>query len=244
MSCYSMSRALYRVFVAPNLPNRIPPAPRQTPALSHTVSLLTRTTVRPKSHNAKRQALSDYFTFDGAIKATKINYIDDKGAFIRNVSMDDVMRRINRVTQHLVQIQPGQVGESGDPDPNNPPTCKVMSKIDMRNQHNKKLEIERRQAKGQGTGPSPKTLELNWAIAGGDLKHRLEKLKGFLKEGRKVELMLGPKRKGRQATSEECAAVLKAVGDAVAECKGAGETKREGVPSGVMKFVFQGRKLE
>lgn len=88
-------------------------------------------------------------------------------------------------------------------------------------------------------------MELNWAIAGGDLRHRLEKMKGFLREGRKVEVLFGPKRKGRKATDAECQTVLKAVRDAVGGCKGSSEAKEpEGTVGGVLTMVFQGRAIE
>jgi translation initiation factor IF-3 len=90
----------------------------------------------------------------------------------------------------------------------------------------------------------PKNLELNWAIAGGDLKHRLERLKEFLREGRKVEILLGPKKRGKKATEQEANAVIKAVRDAAGECKGASEVKAEGTVGAVMTVVFEGRKIE
>ena len=116
--------------------------------------------------------------------------------------------------------------------------------MDLRAQHERKLETLRRQAKGQSTGPSTKNLELNWAIAGGDLKHRLEKMKQFLGEGRKVEVLLGPKKRGKKASVEEAGGVLKAVREAVGECRGAHEVKREGEVGAVMTLVFEGKKVE
>jgi translation initiation factor IF-3 len=117
----------------------------------------------------------------------------------------------------------------------------VISKMALREQHAKKLELARRQAKGMsGSGPAPKNLEFNWAIAGGDLKHRLGKLQEFLKEGRKVEIMLGPKNKGRKATEEEADRVMKAINAAVDGVKGASVVKSEGALAGVMMVTVQG----
>lgn len=242
------SRALYRVFIAPNLSAKSPLLGQRPSILAHSPAVVPQTPIRyktyKKSERAGRNALSDQYTLDGAINASHINLIDESGAFQPNFPTQRVS--YNRVTHHLVLLQPGRVDEFGRSDPDHLPTCKIMSKMDLRAQHQKKLDIERRKAKGQaGSGPSPKNLELNWAIASGDLKHRLEKLKGFLREGRKVEVLLGPKKRGRKATDEESKAVLKAVKDAVHECKGAGEAKEPtGVVGGVMTLVFEGRKLE
>ena len=90
-----------------------------------------------------------------------------------------------------------------------------------------------------------KNLELNWGIDGNDLSHRLGKMKDFLREGRKVTLLLGPKRWRRVATPEECNRVLEKVRAAVDECKGARDVKEaEGKVGGVMTLTFMGQKAE
>jgi translation initiation factor IF-3 len=247
------SRALYRVFVAPNLraSTSIPLlyAPAFAPSVRSSIaapSLTSRTSIRTKSYakDTRRHALSDYYVIDAAIEADHVNLVDEEGAFQKAVPLKEALTSFNKVTHHLVQMAPGKVDEFGRADPNNLPTCRVISKMNLRAQHERKLETLRRQAKGHSTGPTPKSLELNWAIAGGDLKHRLEKMKDFLREGRKVEVMLGPKKKGKKATPEEANAVFKAIRDAVAECKGAGQVKSEGDVGGVMTIVFEGRKME
>lgn len=143
----------------------------------------------------------------------------------------------------------GKTDEFGRHYPDSLPVCKIVSKIELRAQHEKKLELERRQAKGVGAGPAVKNLELNWAIGSGDLKHRLLKLKEFLIEGRKVEVILESKskKKARKATIEECTALLQTLRDEVANIKGSSELKTPedvvGVLGGNMTLVFQGPKL-
>jgi translation initiation factor IF-3 len=88
-------------------------------------------------------------------------------------------------------------------------------------------------------------LELNWAIGGNDLNHRLVKLRDFLLDGKKVEVLLAPKRKGRAATPEECENVVKRIKSVVAECKGASVAKApEGKIGAMMTMVFEGKKLK
>ncbi|KAI4944965.1 hypothetical protein J4E91_008310 [Alternaria rosae] len=250
------SRALYRVFIAPNLRNTtsIPllyapafaPTSSPTSLSSSTPSLTSRTSTRGIKYtkDTRRHAISDYYVIDQAIEADLINLVDEEGVFHNNVPLDEALTSFNKVTHHLVQMTPGKYDEDGNLDPNSLPTCRVISKIDLRAQHQKKLETLRRQAKGQGAGPATKSLELNWAIAAGDLKHRLVAMKKFLKEGRKVEVTLGPKKHGRKATPEEANAVFKAIENAVADCKGARETKREGEVGGIMTVVYEGKKVE
>ncbi|CAO2651736.1 Nn.00g000190.m01.CDS01 [Neocucurbitaria sp. VM-36] len=255
------SRALYRVFVAPNLRSTtsIPLlyAPAFAPSSRHSSTppstsntqpprFFSHTCIREKKYtkDTRRHALSDYYVIDAAIQADAINLVDETGKFHTDVPLNDALASFNKVTHHLVQMTPGKIDASGRADPANLPTCRIISKMDLRAQHQRKLDTLRRQAKGQTTGPSPKSLELNWAIAAGDLKHRLERLKEFLREGRKVEILLGPKKRGKKATEEEARAVMKAVKEAVGECKGAGEVKSEGVVGGVMTVVYEGRKIE
>ena len=59
-----------------------------------------------------------------------------------------------------------------------------------------------------------------------------------------MEVLLGPKKRGRKATPEEAQGVMKAVLGAADECKGAKEVKREGAVGGVLTIVFEGKKVE
>jgi translation initiation factor IF-3 len=220
----STSRALYRVFVLPNLrtpsssgiPIQFAPAFAPTygpPSIPIPSAPLSHTQVRHKSFarkDTRRHALSDYFTLDNAISAPRVNFVDASGSFFQDVATLDALNSFNKVTHHLVEVSAGRVDEFGNPDPEHRPVCRVISKIDLRAQHEKKVEAARKQAKGV-VGPPQKNLELNWAIGGGDLKHRMQKLEQFLLEGRRVEILLGPKKRGRKATEAEAQTVFKAV---------------------------------
>lgn len=242
----SASRALYRVFVAPNVARPSTIAPITSTLRAPPQIFTAQTPIRLKSFKKKdtqRHSLSDAYTFDNAIKSDYINLIDDSGKMHRNVPFDEAMRSFNRTLNHLVLIEGGKLDMFGRPDPENPPICKVVSKMDLRLKHQKKLDLERKEKKG--TAVKDKNLELNWAIAPGDLKHRVKKLQEFLLEGRKVEVLIGPKRRGRQATEEECRALLKGVRGAVEEIKGVSEPKPPvGTIGGVMTMIFQGKKQE
>jgi translation initiation factor IF-3 len=195
--------------------------------------------------DTRRRAISDYYTIDNAIKSHTVNFVDPDGKFYPSIPIQQARSHVDPTTQHLILVSPGKVDLFGRPDPNDMPVCKVISKIDLRARHKMALELERRAEKGLGAGKPPKNLELNWAISPGDLRHRLNKLQEFLREGRKVEILLGPKRRGRIATPQECQVVLQMVRNAVAECKGAVEKKEPSGPiGGVMTLVFEGKKME
>jgi len=201
------------------------------------------TSIRTKTwkKDTQRHALTDSYVLDSAIDAPRINFVDEHGRYSANVPIEDALFEVNRATHYLVQVTPGKVDEFGRPDPQDLPTCRVISKMDLREQHKRKLDTLQRQAKG---GPAVKNLELNWAIASGDLKHRLARLTEFMTEGRKVEVLLAPRNKGRKATEQEASDLMKAVRDAVGECKGATEVKSEGTVGGVMTIVFEGPKIK
>jgi translation initiation factor IF-3 len=240
-----ISSVLYRVFIAPNV--RHVPTLRPVALPNSRLPSINQTSIRLKSYkkDTRRRALSDYYTLDSAIKAQTVNFIDPAGKFHSRIPIAQARRTVDPETQHLILVSPGKVDIFGRSDPNDMPVCKVVSKMELRQRHQKTLELERRAEKGLGSGKPPKNLELNWAISPGDLKHRLNKLKEFLGEGRKVEILLGPKRRGRVATREECLEVLKRVREAVAECKGAVEKKEpQGPVGGVMTLVFEGKKVE
>jgi len=241
------SRALFRVFVAPTLSTAIR-APQPIAFRHHGRPVfLPLTATRPRSYKkpAVRHALSDHYTFDSAIQAPYINLVDASGNFHPNTSLSKAQSSFNRTTHHLVQLTEQKVDEFGNPDPDDIPTCKVISKIDLRAQHAKKLDLERRQAKGLGAGPAAKNIELNWAIASGDLQHRLNKIKEFLLEGRKVEILFGTRQKGRVATNRECEQLMHQVKETVMECKGASQSKEpEGTIGGVLTMFFQGKRME
>ncbi|KAF7441511.1 translation initiation factor [Pyrenophora tritici-repentis] len=173
----STSRALYRVFIAPTLrsttsipliyaPAFAPPISTPTAIAASTPSLTSRTCIRTVKYtkDTRRHAISDHFVIDSAINSEYINLVNEKGEFTPGVPLVEALTSYNRVTYHLVEVNPGKVDEFDRPDPDHPPTCRIMTKIELREQHQRKLELIRKQEKGD----SAKTLEINWAIAKGE----------------------------------------------------------------------------
>lgn len=254
------SRAIYRVFIAPTLyPSNLNSflyaptfATLQTttlPSQRHTRAFKQQRYVPHGGKEAQRHRLTDHFVLNNAIDSDYVNVVDEKGEFTANVPLRDAIYEGNRNNTLLLQVSPGKVDASGRMDPQALPTCRVVTKEYLNLQLSDKLKKLREQAKskitkGKNSKAGAKTLELNWAIASGDLKHRLGRLKEFLSEGRKVEILLGPKKRGRRATEQEAAAVLQALREAAAECKGSTEVKSDGKVGGIMTIIFEGRIIE
>ncbi len=189
----------------------------------------------------QRQPLAEEFILDSAITSPWVNFVHPDGYFETNVSVKTTMSSIDRKTHHLVQVSPGKSGDELDEsDPLRLPTCRVMSKIDLRAKQESKLDAVRKQAKGMAV----KIIELNWAIAPRDLEHRMKQMQGFLMDGKKVEVMLGPKKGGRKASVDEANAVLKVVRDAVDGCNGSKEARSDGEVGELMKLTVQGKEIE
>ena len=85
----------------------------------------------------------------------------------------------------------------------------------------------------------PKQLELNWAISGHDFEIKLAQMADFLDKGKKVEILLAPKRRQRRATPEEAQQVMDKLRDKIDEI-GAKEVKTmEGALMGQATLTVQ-----
>jgi len=124
-----------------------------------------------------------------------------------------------------------------------PVVCKIIDKKEAFDAEKRKKAQQKEVRKERKVLQSVKTLELNWAIDGNDLGHRLEKVGGFLGEGRKVEIVLAAKKQGRKATRAECEGVLGRIREAVAEVQGAKEVSMEGKVGGFVTMMLQGKPL-
>ena len=151
----------------------------------------------------------------------------------------DVLKSIDKKTHRLVQLSPDEEGK----DPRYAiPVCKVISKKEMYEQDRRKKTQAKEKAKESAKVGSVKTLELNWAIDGNDLGHRLERVAEFLGEGRRVEIVLAAKKRGRKASTAECEGVLKRIEGVAEEVRGASVLKAlEGKVGGFGTMVLQGK---
>ena len=90
-----------------------------------------------------------------------------------------------------------------------------------------------------------KTIELNWAIDSHDLKHRLETMRGFLRKGYRVDVLLVGKKRKRKAEPEEAQATLRGVKECIESVEGAKEWKTmEGKVGSMVKLYAEGKAVE
>ena len=106
-------------------------------------------------------------------------------------------------------------------------------------------EAEKAKAKSaRSSAVTVKTIELNWAIDGNDLSHRLQRIRDFLRKGHRVEVLMAAKRKGRKATEEEARGLVDRIRAAIGECEGARESRpMEGKLLGTATIYAEGKAV-
>lgn len=149
----------------------------------------------------------------------------------------EVLQSLDLKTHRLEQVVPDKPG-----DRNFIPICKIVDKKASYEAEKRKKDNKKESGKVAAKARSVKTLELNWAIEGNDLAHRLEKVRGFLEEGRRVEVVLASKKRGKQASEQGCKDVLERIREVVGGVKGAREVRgMEGKVGGFATLVYQGK---
>ncbi|KAK4546365.1 hypothetical protein LTR36_002042 [Oleoguttula mirabilis] len=237
----SSLQALYRVFVLPTL-SKSPPllrrAGRQAPPPPQPQHQRPFSASAP--HAVKTRAPEERaHKWDEEIRARLLYFVDPETGKREEEPRTryDVLNTLNRQTHRLVQLSPDQPGNRDFI-----PVCKVVSKKEQyETEQRAKKAVKEKKAESNKVN-SVKTLELNWAIDGNDLGHRLERVAGFLGEGRRVEIVLAAKKQGRKATGPECEGVVKRILETVGAVPGARELKPlDGKMGGFATIVLQGR---
>ncbi|EKG20495.1 Translation initiation factor 3 [Macrophomina phaseolina MS6] len=230
----STAQALYRVFIQPSISTsalRATTTSSLRPTLPVTPSFIR---LPPQRWTAVkyRPAARPESPYDEKICSELINLVDSEGVFHPGVPLISTLQTFDRASHHLVQV------DVSPEDSEHPyPICKVVDKATLREQERQMAKTKTKKSAEELT----KRIELNWAISANDLNHWLKRLKEFLEEGRRVEVIVGPRRRGRKATTEEARAVLDRVKEAVEEVKGAKERiPAQGQFGGIMIFHYEG----
>ena len=163
---------------------------------------------------------------DESIRALRICVVQPDGKLGPPQAPSYVLRMIDRKVEFIEQLDVVD----------GVPVCKIMNKKDAR-------EAVKARKKQKQPSAVTKYLELNWAIDKNDLAHRLGKLREFLEQGKRVEvLLLKKKKRMRDATTEEGRQTLASLGTFVKGIQGAKELRpMEGTFLGRATLFYEGK---
>ncbi|KAF2772965.1 hypothetical protein EJ03DRAFT_150378 [Teratosphaeria nubilosa] len=240
--CFNISIALSSVFVNPHaLPRTLQRTPRL--ALCRPVPPIRAFSSSPISRKTVTERRQQ--NYDEEIPHRRVYLVDADDKLSEPRTKWDVLNSIDRKVYRLVQLN------VPDSDPDSPtythdlrtfiPVCRIENKKESYLREKERKAKSKEQKKESARATSVKTLELNWAIDQNDLGHRLEKMEEFLREGRRVEVVLAAKKRGRKASKEECEALLGRLREVVERVGG---KEFAGFEGGLGKFatvVFQGK---
>lgn len=156
---------------------------------------------------------------DSAIQARYVRIPTPDGGLSPAEPLRSALSRVRQGIEHLVQIS--RVDDNGTA------ICRIMTVSELLRQRRDRERAQKEQKKSSKS--VSKQIELNWAIGPNDLEHKLTQLKGFIEDGKKVEVILASKKRQRQATLEEGRAVLRKVREKLAE---ADATETQGMQGG------------
>ena len=228
-SLISTAEALYRVLQTGTLPRpvfhtRLPPPP-QRQQKRHAVFV----SKRYAAGQGLAPTPSDGPLLDENINAHEVIVIGADNKLQAAVPRASVLRTLDRKKYFLKQVS--QASDSGIP------LCKIVERKAVFFAQQAKLK------KARNVQTATKQLELSWAIAPADLEHRVNKMEEFLAQGRRVEVILGVKKKGRGgvATRGEAEALVQRIRARIQGVQGAKEWKEaEGAVGERMMLFFVG----
>ncbi|MCJ1388172.1 hypothetical protein MMC18_001017 [Xylographa bjoerkii] len=149
---------------------------------------------------------------DEAIRSMTIRIVSADNKLQELSYLPDILASIDRKTHFIQQVSPAD-------DPKFPiPVCKIIDKKENRDQEKARAKA----VKSSQQAAKAKKLELSWGIGKHDLEHRMNKVREFLEDGRRVEIVVGASRRKGQAKkaakieAQEAAETFKTIRDAVA----------------------------
>lgn len=125
-----------------------------------------------------------------------------------------ILRDLNPETHELRQVAPGTDGV---------PICKVF---DLAAEAAARAAREEREKARLKAKAKHKIVEISWAIADNDLALKGRRVKEFLENGFRVEVVLLPRKRGRKASEAECEELIGRVRGVFGEVEGAKEARK------------------
>ncbi|KAK8162523.1 hypothetical protein IWX90DRAFT_487297 [Phyllosticta citrichinensis] len=170
---------------------------------------------------------------DEQIGSLYVNIVQDDGTFVPEQRLRDVLKDMDRISYFLLQVAKAQE------DHEHPyPVCRIIPKDELRN-----MEKEKNRKK-KTWDDLTKMVEITWSIAKHDLDNQMKRMTQFLEQGLRVEVVLGPKKRGRTATPEEIEAVHKKIKETVASIPGIKEYAEAEGEVGRVLSLFYGKPKE
>ncbi|MCJ1396852.1 hypothetical protein MMC11_000042 [Xylographa trunciseda] len=165
------------------------------------------------------RSMQDGLPRDEAIRSRTIRLVDADKRIQDPSYLPDVLTSIDRKTHFIQQVSPVD-------DPEFPiPVCKIIDKKENRDQERARAKA----IKSNQHAVTMKKLELSWGIGKHDIEHRMNKVREFLEDGRRVEIVVGASRRKGQARkaakieAQEAAETFKTIKEALAEMEDARE---------------------
>ena len=214
--CLRLSQSTHRTFASNPKAKPAPPKPKP---------VVTKTLLKK---NPAAGLDPTKVILDESIGSLSAHFVDGSGTMQPAQQLGQLLRDIDRSTTHL-----RKVGETAE----GIPVVKLVTNDELRDEARSKAKLKT----VKKTDDMVKQIELNWAITGNDLGYRLDWLRRFMSEGRRVEILIAPKRRARRATKEEIAALMQTVRQAIADVEeGAEEWKTMlGVPGAQVTLYVQ-----
>lgn len=178
-SLFSTTQTLRHLFLAPLQTSRI--------AFFPSTRIQNRLPLKPlpqPRYYASSQSDDSRFPQDEEIAAEFVQMVNTEGKLDPPITLRRALQSVERPNYFLQQVSPGRYDQR--------PICRIVSRMAVK-------EYEKTRAKAaHAARTSLKQVELNWAIDGHDLAHRLKQLTNFLGKGRRVEIIL-TRKKGKRA---------------------------------------------
>ena len=124
-----------------------------------------------------------------AIKAFKVNVVQQDGKLGEPMMLSYALANRKKDSSGKYMELLRQVQQ-----PDADVTFPICRYYNIQEERAKELARKKRAREIKGSKQS-KRIELNWTIGDNDLGHRMEKLREFLREGKKVEVLVGGSRK-------------------------------------------------
>ena len=117
--------------------------------------------------------------------------------------------------------------------------CKIVNKKEEYEKERDKRTKQKVNAAAGGVAPKTKEMELSWGISGGDVDTKMRQIVGFLEKGMKVRVVFGKKKRGKEVTGKDAAALVAKVREGIEGAGGRESKGAEGDIGGTYRMYIE-----